>query len=136
MKLSRTHLPKSAQALIDVIGLDATLILVRRYGGLSLWPARYCAGRAELEALIGAEATERLVTTYREEMQIPQCAEALRVIRHNEMRAEFDGYVNAGASARSAVTWLAAHYGHTERHVWRLLKRSNAVVEVVQGEMF
>jgi hypothetical protein len=139
MKLAIDHLPRSAKILIDLIGLSALLTLVEAFGGRVIWPHRHGAERAHLAELIGEDAAEKLVTTFREPVPIPKCAHAIRAVLHDQLRAEFDALTQAGSSARRAVTHLARQYHYTERHVWRVLKLADhdgEVVETRQAELF
>lgn len=139
MRINVDQLPKTARMLADVIGLPATLALVDIYGGLSIWPAKTGADRAALGEIIGEEAAQRFVDTFREEVTIPKCVSAIRAVMHTELRAEFDRLTGEGASARSTVKQLALRYRYTVRWVWYLLNETDAdgeVMDVQQGELF
>jgi len=139
VKLAADHLPKTARLLAGVIGLPATLVLVDRYGGQTIWPAKGGAGYASLAEDIGEEAAAKLVRHFREPVAIPKCAAAVRAVVHDQVRAEFDRLTTAGESARAAVSALVRGYGYTDRHIWRLLGRCDSggeVLDVTQGSLF
>ncbi len=139
MKFALDALPRTARALAEVIGLEATLALVAGYGGRTIWPWKAGAERAALAEVIGEEAADRLTRHYREPIAIPKCDDALRQAVQADIRAEFDTRTRAGESARSVVADLSGRppFRYTDRHIWRVLKGLDAgeVVEV-QGALF
>lgn len=112
-------LPQSIQELSDLIGLPATLAMVKAYGGVDLKvPVRTRSGgktRGDLIALLGTVATERLILNYGgERLAVARCAAALRHQRNIEIIAAYD--------AGQMPARLARAYGMTERNVRHILK--------------
>ena len=136
MKLNLAKLPRNARVLADLLGLEATLALVRHYGGRTIWPAKGGAAYAALAEAIGEAAAARFVRHFREPVSIPQCDAAMRAAEREAIRAEFDTLTRTGLSARAAVARLATRY--TDRHVWRILSSTDdgEIRDAGQAELF
>ncbi|MBL8478656.1 MAG: hypothetical protein JNK59_05050, partial [Sterolibacteriaceae bacterium] len=123
-----------ARELVDFLGLPATLLLVKEYGGQTFMVpkgmrARGVARIAELREAIGAEAATKLCHTYGGEyLAIPACKRPLQLVRDADMATRFDAMTTGpdAQSARSAVNQIAKHFGVTSTTVWRALKRGPA----------
>ncbi len=118
--MSMDNLPKSIRDIVDLVGMPATMALVKAYGGIYLKVPTGAradgAVRARLIGLMGEEAAEALIRTYGgERVAIARCAAALRDERDNRIISSYD----AGTSA----TTIALREGMTERHVRTILKR-------------
>lgn len=140
MKLYLAKLPRNARLLADLIGLEATLALVRHYGGRSIWPAKGGADYAAMAEKIGEGPAAKFVRHFREEVSIPKCEDAIRAVVREEIRAEFDRLTKRGLSARRAVAQLAGQppYHYTDRWLWAILSKTEAgeVHDAGQGELF
>ncbi len=142
MKLSVDHLPKSVRLIAQVIGLPATLALVEHYAGQRLTPPKSGPEYAALAEVIGEAAADKLAAHFRRgQVDIPKCEDAIRAVVHNALRDDFDALTQGAErlSARRAVTELVRRYGYVDRHIWRLLKQSDAggaVVDSAQAELF
>lgn len=123
-------LPATAQALIRLIGIVATLRLVEDMGGrqFPVSKNKRRLGIIRFEALaevIGRDAAFVLTRHYGGDvLSVPTCAAALRELRDRELRADFDR-ITIEHPANHAVSVLQRKYKITERHVWRLLKRND-----------
>ena len=109
------HLPASLAEIAACIGLQPTLRLVERWGGLDLWVPQRPSD--ELLAQLGREAAEALCARYGlERVYIARAEAAVRAARDAEIRD------------RRAAGWTAAQlarrYGLTERRVWAILASS------------
>lgn len=115
-----SNLPKSIRDLVELIGLPATLTLVKAYGGIYLKvPVGVRADgatRARLVGMLGEEAAEKLIRTYGgERVAIARCEAALRDERDRRIIAEYD--------ANTSAATLALREGMTERNIRNILKR-------------
>jgi Mor family transcriptional regulator len=112
-------LPQSMTQLVALIGLDAALALVNRWGGLTIEvPRGLGSGRVieELRAVLGTEAANTFMQTFGgEDFYIPRCAQLLRDARDLSIQADYD--------AGTAVAELARKHHLSERSVWTTLKR-------------
>lgn len=129
MKNIRVHaaLPESIRELVDHIGLEGALVLVKAYGGTVL---RVPVGKRKdgkmyvsLVELLGEQTADVLVRVYGAGiMVVPRCADALRMARNAEMIAKYDSGIPAPK--------LARQYRLTDRQVRAILK---TVPETVEG---
>ena len=108
-------LPESLRELSDVIGLDATLMLVRHFGGIRLYIPQDASGHS-LADVLGTEALELLVQVYGgDRLEVPKGA---KVIRDEVLRRRYNGTDGTdGAHPRD----LAREFFLTERQVRRIL---------------
>lgn len=135
MKLVLDRLPAKAREYAELIGLEATLMLVQRRGGQILWPAKGGDEFAALAADIGEVAAGILARHYREYINIPMCTQAVRAAMREFVRQEFDRLtLEEGMSARKAVRAMAGKppHGYAERTIWDILSRAEegAVADV------
>lgn len=129
-----SQLPAKARELVDFLGLPATLLLVKEYGGQTFMipkgrRALGVARIAELGEIIGTEAAQKLCHTYGGEyLSVPACKRALLALRDADMQAHFDAMTSraGGQSARNAANQLAKEFGLNVTTVWRALKRGPA----------
>jgi hypothetical protein len=127
-----SQLPAKARELVDFLGLPATLLLVKEYGGQTFMVpkgkrALGVARIAELAEVIGPAATEKLCHTYGGEyLTVPTCKRPLQLLRDADMQSRFDAITSkeGGLSARCAANQLAKDFGITSGTVWRALKRA------------
>lgn len=127
-----SQLPAKARELVDFLGLPATLLLVKEYGGQTFMipkgrRALGVARIAEIGEAIGREAARKLCHTYGGEyLAVPACKRALMALRDADMQARFDAMTSkaGGQSARSAANQLAKEFGLNSGTVWRALKRT------------
>jgi hypothetical protein len=123
-----SHLPDSAQRLVALIGLPATVVLVEKHGGKEV--RLYVRGDSvkRLGEVIGQQAAERLHDYFgREPFDVPRCTAALKGLRNTKIHATYDQMTaTAGLSGRTAVHTIVEQFGLTERQVWRILKMSSA----------
>ena len=112
--ISTELLPPLVAELAEVVGHDAAMRLVERYGGWRLYVPATLGDDHELVALIGRAAADRLVERYATDaLWLPLCTAGERAARHDEIRRRRA----AGERAES----LAREYGFTVRHVNRII---------------
>ena len=122
-------LPPNARLLIEIIGLDAALRLIKDRGGETFVFSKGIrreggAQYADIAEIVGEENADKLGarlggTPY----CIPRCAEAMRAARDDKIRAEFDHLTRAeNYSGRAAIKHLTrAHRPLTDRTIWKIL---------------
>lgn len=109
-------LPATAQELVEVIGLAATMGIVAVRGGARLCVPKQTTGDHWLAERIGMEAFERLTQVYAgEEIEIPCCSVAFLKVRENTIYGQFE----QGAS----IAELALEHGYSERGMRKLIQR-------------
>lgn len=108
----RELLPESAVALVDVIGLEATMRLVEVLGGVPMPVNKgiLARGDARLDMLrqaVGEENTRKLMDAFGgEEIYIPNCYRALREVFWQRFLSEFDELRASGVSVMMSLTRL------------------------------
>ncbi|WP_260466783.1 Mor transcription activator family protein [Pandoraea apista] len=136
----KDELPEFVKLLIRVVGMEATIKLIKRLGGTTLLVAkrRSRQGEASYELLaevIGSEAADRMTAHFGGDLlYIPNCANAIRLLRDRSIRADFDGLTREH-SAIAAVVKLAQRTGLSDRQIWRILKCGD-VEAAAQCELF
>lgn len=133
-ELGFSQLPAKARELVDFIGLPATLLLVKEYGGQQIAipkgkRARGVALIAEIADVIGLEAARKLAFNYGGEyLYVPACKQPLQVLRDADMQSRFDAMTSkaGGLSARCAANQIAKDFGVSSGTVWRAMKRGPA----------
>ncbi|HTD05871.1 hypothetical protein [Undibacterium sp.] len=129
MQTDLSHLPQSAQKLIALIGLPATLRLVDAHGGhgINLYNSENSLER--MTETVGREAAQKLLRFYgNDPFTVPLCHRALKAVRNAEILAEFDRLtMQEGLSARASVIRITRHFNPYihERTIWRILKLTN-----------
>lgn len=116
MELCLEYLPESVQEMIEVIGLQATLLIVEERGGIRLCVPRSVKDTNWLTQLIGRESMIKLVDYYcGEEIDIPRCASAIKAAQDQKIFEKLKEGVSQAA--------LAREFGYTERGIRKLKKR-------------
>lgn len=127
-------LPPLLQDFERLIGLPATLDLVREYGGLRIYiptPARVTADHP-FAKIIGSEALMALAKVYGQEehFQLPKAERAVLAVRNARIAADY-------ARAKTARE-LAAEHRLTEGQIVRIVAAAgvSAPVDRRQGSLF
>ena len=113
-------LPKSARDLIEVMGLDATIDLVKVFGGDDIQVPYAVNGKARMWAIlietVGPEAATKLVERYAANViYVPKCQAALMLHRDRDIQRRFDEGV--------PFDTLRRELNCTRRHLYRVLKK-------------
>lgn len=121
-------LPGTLREIAALIGVPATLTLVKHYGGVRLYVPKSLEPGHILVRLLGAEAAARLVAHYMpgEPFEVPRAAGLIRATRNKAIRAR----AARGATAAD----LARDFAMTERHVWRILSGEEG--QEMQADLF
>lgn len=110
------HLPKSIRDMIVLIGLDATLIVVRECGGQRPFIPRQASSEHPLALSLGMEVFTALCANYPSAMlNIPRCLKALNLLRDATMLTDRRGGMTLNDCARK--------YNLTERGVSKAMRR-------------
>ncbi|KUY80122.1 MULTISPECIES: Mor transcription activator family protein [unclassified Burkholderia] len=135
-------LPDVVKTMIKLIGWPATIRLIEQLGGTNFPIAMRRSRRGEIryEALaeiVGTDAADLLTTHFGGDVLcVPLCKVAIRELQHRSIRAEFDALTREHP-ANHAATQLARRHRMTERHIWRILKRSDTSESASpQAELF
>ncbi|MDB0571452.1 hypothetical protein LBW59_11795 [Ralstonia solanacearum] len=118
--MKQPTIPAFAQELMDFIGHEEAMALIREFGGVTLWiPKGIRTSGATYERLVevvGQDAADKLVARYGgDRLSIPRCFRLLAQERWRRVIADY----NSGMSA----AMIARRHGITERAVWGILKR-------------
>lgn len=113
-------LPSTARELVEVMGLDATIDLVKTFGGDDLKIPEVVNGTSRmwdiLVETVGPEAASKLVQRYAgTPIYVPMCRIALLAHRDREIVRRFD--------AGELFDVLRREYKITRRHLYRVLKK-------------
>lgn len=123
----RDLLPDSALALVDVIGLEATMDLVEALGGVPMPVNKGVLARGDvrldmLRQAIGEENTLKLMGAFGgEEIYIPNCYRALRECFWRQFLAEFDALHDQGVSVLMALTQLCPRHKVTYKQAMKVI---------------
>jgi Mor family transcriptional regulator len=127
-------LPPLLQDFVRLIGVQATMLLVQRHGGLRIYiptPER-CTDDHHLAHLIGLKNLLKLAEVYgsNEHFQLPKAERALLAVRNARIVADYQ----TCKTARE----LAVEYGLTESQIVRILGQAGAKAPVDrrQGKLF
>ena len=121
-------LPESVREMAEVIGLEAALGVVRRFGGTRLWLPLVVEADHPLAREIGLAQAKRLGEYYRlESITVPSCKGAFRVLRNERITRRY----RAGETA--AV--LAREYGLHERMIWQIVAGQKKAVSGTKADM-
>jgi len=125
-----SSLPASVRELVELIGLQTAMKLVRHLGGTT-YPvpkALTPQGRRRYDLLadiVGTEAADALVKRYGgvgDGLYIPRCAAALQAARDAAINEYFVAETNKGRSSAQVVFQLARRYRLSDRRIWLILK--------------
>lgn len=126
--MTSDKLPTSVRELVDILGMDTVLTLIRSLGGTTFPVPKRETKQGEvryrmLVEVIGEEAADLVVYHYGGgDMYIPRCAKALQESRDAKINAEATRAIRAGQSTTVIVNELAMKYKLTDRRVWDILK--------------
>ena len=113
-------MPATARELVEVIGFDATLDVLRKFGGKRLFvPSKLVEGFSHrIVDELGLEVAEKLVEAMGgSRLEPPMLASVERLLRDNAIRADYD-------SGSYTMDDLVDRYHVTQRHLRKVLKAS------------
>lgn len=126
-----SHLPKSAQRLVALIGLPATALLVEKHGGKDLTLYNRGDSIARIAAIIGDEAADKLFQFYGSDpFSVPLCSAALSAVRNAKIHADYDRFMtDEKLSGRESIHRIVDAFRLSERQIKRILKKSSVPVK-------
>lgn len=124
MKINETNLtieqlPQSLQEIAKVIGVEATMDLVRHFGGTRLHFAKTsCKAFTKVAEVVGIDKALILGETFNDnELYLPTAYHALKKIERTEMIRRYNEMLANKLSARVACNDLAREFGKSCRQV-------------------
>lgn len=123
-------LPIVLRDMVGIIGLPATLTIVKHYGGVRLYVPRNMPPHHILARLIGFEAASKLATEFggQDHFDIPRAVSAIRAVRNTELAEKF----RKGKTLRE----LALEYAMTERGITKVLAAQGSSQDDRQSPLF
>lgn len=127
--------PEAVQFLVNLIGEEGTFSLIQHYGGSTLRIPRgdTAIGKAKIECLakkIGEQEAQYIVQIFGGTcIYIPNCKKLLTAKQHAKIIQDRDKLAAKGISERKLVADLARRYKLSDRHIWRILKKSCSIPE-------
>lgn len=125
----RHALPETALEFVRLIGLEATLALISCFGGAEV---RFVKAETSwkferFSQVVGRNAAVNLADTFGsdEDVYIPRCAQARRMLRDREIIREFDTMTTRrGISCREAANELAIKFSMSNRQIENIVNAS------------
>lgn len=133
IQLDLNVFPEAVQFLINLIGEEGTFSLIQHYGGSTLRIPRgdTIVGRTKIDLLaqkIGKQEIQNIVQTFGGTcIYIPNCKKLLTAKQHAKIIQDRDKLAAKGISERQLVSDLARRYKLSDRHIWRILKKSYTI---------
>lgn len=124
--LVEAAMPAMGKELIRTIGIEATLALVREFGGMELRFNKTGNGRgadrfATIVETVGSDNAYRLAKEWTDEkVYIPFCCKAVSVLRNRAIIQDFDQLAKEHSGAE-AVRQLVRKYGLTYRQIEKII---------------
>lgn len=118
------YLPESIKGMVAVIGLLDTEKLVKAFGGVSFQFSGSAKCFERLVDVLGEESAVKLQSYIGVgEVYIPRCETALRILRNQQIYAEFCYLTeNKKMSGRMAVLALCPKYRVSDRTAWEAIR--------------
>ena len=118
------YLSEIVLEMVDLVGFADIEKIINQFGGTTF---RFTDGAVyfpRLKSLIGAENAIKLRNYFRaEEVYIPRCEVALRLLRNERLKADFDYITQTEKkSGRTAMLELCSKYNLSDRHAWEIVR--------------
>lgn len=110
-------LPKVLQEFVRLIGIQATMLMVEKFGGLRIYIPLNPTPDHHFAQLIGFDNLVKLSEVYglEDHFELPKAERALKALRNAKIRAEF---------GPKSIRQLAHEHKLTERQVTRIVGSS------------
>lgn len=120
------YLPDVVKEMVQIIGFPATEKLIKSLGGVYF---RFSDGLKyfpKLVEVVGMDAAKALRQHFhRSDMYIPRCEVALKVLRNQHFKREFDRLCDEkGLSGRMAMLELCPQFQLSDRQGWEIIRCS------------
>lgn len=117
------YLPNVVHEMVNIAGFSDVEKIIKRFGGSRF---RFSDGIhyfPKLKELIGKESAIKLRTHFQsEEIYIPRCDVALRVLRNQRLKADFDYLTQReGKSGRMSMLEICHKYKISDRQAWDIV---------------
>lgn len=131
------YLPDVVHQMIDVVGFRAVEKVIRTFGGTTFCFTDGVHYFPKLIELIGRESAVKLRHYFRsEQVYIPRCEVALRTLRNQRLKAEFDYLTQEQhKSGRMAMLEICPKYQLSDRQAWEIVYRFNREAQA-QNRLF
>lgn len=123
VEVAQEHLPETAQKIHDLVGLEAMVRLVNKWGGCHLDFPRHRESfqtsmivQAVADEIGQADAFKVAEMFQGTRLHVPKCQKALQKLVEAQIKAELDKNTPAHV--------LARRFNLTERSIWRIAKRA------------
>lgn len=133
------HLTPLVREIIDVIGFEATVRLVERFGGARIPLSRGEREHGEkyiniLTEVISREDVDKLCRYFGDEVYIARCSAALREVRDRQFLAYYDRMRGEGCSERHTLLSLCGPSGISCTTARKILLRRRAEQQASQTQ--
>lgn len=117
------YLPDIVHQMIDVIGFKAVEKVIRNFGGATFCFTDGIHYFPKLMELIGRENALKLRRYFNaEQVYIPRCEVALRILRNQRLKSEFDYLTQEKKkSGRMAMLEICPKYQLSDRQAWEII---------------
>ncbi|MBE2895474.1 mor transcription activator family protein [Pasteurellaceae bacterium HPA106] len=128
LKDVQDYLPEVVLEMVELIGFVDTEKLINAFGGTTF---RFTDGQYYFPKLVEAVGRESAVALRKyfniEQVYIPRCEVALRLLRNYRFKADFDWLTESnGKSGRLAMLELCPKYGVSDRAGWDILRKMSS----------
>ncbi|AXP38833.1 mor transcription activator family protein [Haemophilus influenzae] len=131
------YLPEIVLEMVELVGFVDVEKIINQFGGATF---RFTDGSVyfpRLKALIGLESAVKLRHYFQaEEVYIPRCEVALRLLRNERLKADFDYITQTEKkSGRTAMLELCQKYRLSDRQAWEIV-RTQQTPQYQQAALF
>ena len=132
------YLPEIVLEMVELVGFVEVEKIIHQFGGTTF---RFTDGAVyfpKLKALIGVESAVKLREYFcAEEVYIPRCEVALRLLRNERLKAHFDFITqNEKKSGRTAMLELCPKYCISDRQAWEIVRNHQSMPQYEQATLF
>ena len=118
------YLPEIVLEMVELVGFIDVEKIINQFGGTTF---RFTDGAVyfpKLKELIGLESAAKLRHYFQaEEVYIPRCETALRLLRNERLKADFDYITQTEKkSGRTAMQELCPKYRLSDRQAWEIVR--------------
>ena len=124
-------LPPIVHDMIELVGFNDTEKLIKAFGGLTLYLTDDNAYYQKLVELLGEQSAVKLRDVfYAEYVYVPRCEVALRTLRNQQFKADFDFLTQEKKiSGRQAMIELCPKYHFSDRCGWDIIYKARKTAE-------
>ncbi|OOF59310.1 Mor transcription activator family protein [Rodentibacter myodis] len=118
------YLPEVVLEMVDLVGFSNVDKIIQAFGGTNFLFSDGKVYFPKLKALVGLENAVKLRRYFKSEwVYIPRCEVALRLLRNERLKADFDFLTQTEKkSGRMAMLDLCKKYQLSDRHAWDIVR--------------